>query len=376
MKILVIGQCQGGNAFLWKEFLENNLQEFPDIDYVNYICKNAALKEFDINAKNASLIKMYGNKWRVNLFDKIKNKLVSDYFALPKLKKIYLDQEYDIVHIQGLYEVSYVNQVLDEINSKSVIHIYGSDFYQKYLKGTKTYKEEFERAINKADQILFNFRQIQHDFLKHIPVKEKTTLGCMGVSGSWSGYDINKKNKNDKIRFLSARALYRYNNVENLVDAFINIYSGNDKYELWLVNGYGWDEDVKNRIKLKIKNHSNIIDLIGEWINDDELQNIYDQSDYNFCIGDTDQMTVSILYGYLRGCVNVITKLDSYKELDDAGFKTHFYLEDVNNIEKILKNLPEVNQDLLLESIDIAEDKFLFSRRFENTYTMYKTLVQ
>lgn len=372
----MIGQCQGGNAFLWKEFIENKLQKFPEIDYLHYVCRNAASKEFDINAKNTFLSKLYGKKWSLDLFDKIKNKLISDYIAIPKLKKINSAQRYDIVHIQGLYEVSYVNQILQELDSKFVIHIYGSDFYQKYLNGSKEYKEQFERVIKKSDQILFNFKQLQNDFLEHIPVHDKTTIGCMGVSERWSGFNFKKNINNDKVRLLSTRALYEYNNVEKLVDAFIEIYSNSNEYELWLVNGYGWDEDVKNRVKSKIKNYSNIIDLIGEWISDKELQNIYGQSDYNFCIGDTDQLTVSIIYGYLCGCINVITKLDSYNELDEAGFKTHIYVEDTSNIKEVLKKLPLVNQEMLLESIHMAEEKYLFSNRFENTYKMYKALLK
>ena len=179
------------------------------------------------------------------------------------------------------------------------MHIYGSNFYQKYMNGSEQYRRNFERVIKKKlTKYCFILNKLKKIFYKKYQNQIRSLWG-MGVSEEWSDYEIKESKNECKICFLSARALYKYINIENLVDAFIDVYGNNEKYELWLVNGYGWDNDVKERVKLKIKNQSNIIDLIGEWINDKQLKEIYDQSDYNFCIGDTDQLSVSILYGYL-----------------------------------------------------------------------------
>jgi len=122
---------------------------------------------------------------------------------------------------------------------------------------------------------------------------------------------------------------------------------------------------------------SNVYLRIGEWISDEELRDYYKKAHYNFCIGDTDQMTVSIMYGYVAQCVNVLSPIRNYDELDKAGFIGHQKLSSVS--EKTLTTWFE-NVDLP-DNHEIAEhhaqrtiEYFAFAKRYENILKIFMSL--
>lgn len=92
----------------------------------------------------------------------------------------------------------------------------------------------------------------------------------------------------------------------------------------------------------------NQISLIcNQWISDDKLKEYYVDADYNFCIGDTDQLTVSIIYGYLTRTQNILSSLDAYKRLDNFGFKSQLILNDVT-LPTLVSFLKELLQGKIL----------------------------
>lgn len=372
MKILIIGQCQGGNAKLWSDFLS----EYNELELVHYVCRNYAQADFSLKSNNKRVFRLYNFFKGFGVLEKIWIKIISFYFFPFIIKSLDVFFKYDVIHIQGNYEPNFNLSILNKVKAKKIMHIYGSDFNQRYLKGGKKFKMQFQQVIDKSDHILFNFETLQKDFLKEFNCLHKVSVGCMGVNKFWAE-DLKGKSANDKkIRFLSARGMYAYNNVSFLVDSFIEVFGNNPMFELYLVNGYGWDNDEKNKILEKIRNYKNIIPKVGEWITDGELRSYYDLCDYNFCIGSSDQLTVSITYGYLRKCLNVLSPLDNYSELDNNHFKSHIYLEDISkkSVKNLLLNLPNLDYEVLEDDRKKAEDYFLFKNRFKNTLMVYKNL--
>lgn len=373
MKVLIIGQCQGGNAKTWQEFLD----DYSELDLVHYVCRNYCQQNFKLKSKNKKIIEAYNFFKKNSFLNKVWTKLMSSYF-LPVLIRV-LDKvySYDIIHVQGNYEPMFNLSIMKSTNAKSVLHIYGSDFYQKFKNGDNLSKKHFKKVVDFSDHILFNFEVLKNDFLKEINCSEKVSVGCMGVNDFWADEIIDKKDPSDKvIRFLSARGMYAYNNIDLLVDSFIELYGNNADYELYLINGYGWDTVEKDFILHKVKDYSNIIPKVGVWVTDEELREFYDLCDYNFCIGSTDQLTVSIIYGYLRGCLNILSPLDNYSELETLNFKSHKYLKGVSkqNVFNLLKNLPLIDDEKLTIDCKNAKFLFLFRNRFKNTLHVYDTL--
>ncbi|AUC14167.1 hypothetical protein BTO06_02940 [Tenacibaculum sp. SZ-18] len=374
MRVLIIGQCQGGNAKTWEGFLNN----YTELDLIHYVCRNYSQADFKLKTKNQKVFKLYNYFKGWGLLEKIWIKIMSSYIFPIIIKLLDVFYKYDVIHIQGNYAPKFNLSLMNVVKAKKVMHIYGSDFYQKYINGNEKSKSNFEEVIKQSDHVLFNFETLKNDFLKEINCSEKVSVGCMGVSDFWSKA-YNEKSSNDNvIRILSARGMYFYNNVSFLVDSFIEIYGGNPKFELYLVNGYGWDEDEKNAVMEKIKNYNNIIARVGEWISDEELRYYYDLCDYNFCIGSTDQLTVSIVYGYLRKSLNVLSPLENYSELDELQFKSHTYLQDISkeSVDNLLKSLPKKDNNILNEDRIKAEENFLFRNRFKNTLRVYKNLTE
>ena len=375
MKILIIGQCQGGNAKSWQEFLSN----YTELDLVHYVCRNHCQADFNLHSKNQKVFRIYNAFKGLGLLEKIWIKLMSSYL-LPILIKI-LDKyyTYDIVHFQGNYEPKFNISIMKSTRAKSVIQIYGSDFYQRYLNGSESSKNDFEAAIKLCNHVLFNHGVLKNDFLTKIDCSLKVSVGCMGASDLWSTNSKIENNSKDNItRLLSARGMYTYNNVDLLVDSFIEYYANNPNFELYIINGYGWDEPEKSIILRKIDGIPNIISEVGKWISDEELRDYYDLCDYNFCIGSTDQLSVSIMYGYLRGCLNILSPLRNYSELETLNFRSHVYLNDITaeSMNNIVKELPEIDQVILLNDFENAKENFLFRNSFKNTLDTYKSLIK
>jgi glycosyltransferase involved in cell wall biosynthesis len=374
MKVLIIGQCQGGNAKSWQNFLMG----YTGFEVVHYVCRNQCQQDFFLKGEGKKVFRFYNRFARMGLLRKIWVKLVSTRILPAFVRRMDAKYHYDIIHFQGNYEPEFNMRLIKATKAKPVISIYGSDFYQRYLKGGPAAKKSFERVIDRAEHILFNFERTREDFLKEIDVSAKSSVGCMGVNDYWAEPPLAKSNAIKGItRFLSARALYTYNNVDYLVDAFIELYANNPEYELYLLNGYGWDEPVKNDILEKVKDVTNIHTKVGEWITDEELKGYYDLCDYSFCIGSTDQLSANIIYGYMHKTINILSPLANYAELDKLKFKTHHFLKEVttDSLKHILANLPQKNEEAMEADRKLAQQSFLFSNRFENTKEVFDSLV-
>lgn len=374
MKVLIIGQCQGGNAKIWQDFLET----YDGFTLAHYVCRNRCQSDFFIRNKSKRVFRFYNFFASTPLLHRIWIKLVSIVVLPGFIKLMDALYKYEIIHFQGNYEPDFNLRLMNNTKAKAVITIYGSDFYQRFKNGDDRYRRAFERTISKADHVLFNFEKSKQDFLKEIYIPDKCSVGCMGVNDFWSKRVIEVNKKNGLVtRLLSARGMYAYNNVDLLVDAFIQLYANNPAFELYLINGYGWDEPVKERIMRKVKNISNIYTAVGTWISDDDLKSFYDLCDYNFCIGSTDQLSVSIIYGFMHNTLNILSPLENYKELDDLHFQSHYFLNNFSSesICGVLQNLPNRDLRLLESDRTRANEIFLFSKRFENTKKVFDSLI-
>lgn len=373
MKVLIIGQCQGGNAKSWQDFL----QQYDGFDLIHYVCRNQCQQDFTIEGENKKVFSLYNRFAGMGLIRKIWVKLVSTRILPMLVHRLDQKYEYDIIHFQGNYEPDFNFRLMQASNASPVLSIYGSDFYQRYINGGDAFRTSFEKVIQTVAHVLFNFEITREDFLKHIDVRGKSSVGCMGVDGWWAKKPMNQMPKDGVTRLLSARGMYAYNNIELLVDGFLELYRDNPNYELFLVNGYGWDEDVKNRILQKVNGVSNIKTRVGEWITDEEMKTYYDLCDYNFCIGSTDQLSVSIIYGFLHGSLNVLSPLRNYRELDKLQFATHYFLPEISMeaIREVLRSLPKNDGELMEKDRERAIETLLFSKRFENTKQVFDTVV-
>lgn len=373
MKVLIIGQCQGGNAKTWQDFLS----AYSEFELIHYVCRNQCQDDFFLSGEGKKVFRFYNKFQGMGLLRKIWVKLVSTRLLPAFVKRMDQKNHYDIIHFQGNYEPEFNLRLMNATKAKAVVNIYGSDFYQRYLNAGSTGKKSFEKVIDRAAHILFNFEMTRTDFLKEIDVKDKSSVGCMGVNDFWAESVVESANAPTGVtRLLSARGMYAYNNVELLVDAFIMLYANNPAYELYLINGYGWDEPVKNAIQEKVKGIENIHAIVGRWITDEELKGYYALCDYNFCIGNTDQLSVSIIYGFMQKAINILSPLDNYKELDRLNFKTHHFLSEVSSdvLKETLANLPKANEEDIDKDRDLAKESFLFTSRFKNAMSVFKSL--
>lgn len=373
MKVLIIGQCQGGNAKTWQDFLS----AYSEFELIHYVCRNQCQDDFFLKGEGKKVFRFYNKFQGMGILRKIWVKLVSTRLLPAFVKRMDQKFHYDIIHFQGNYEPEFNLKLMNATKAKAVVSIYGSDFYQRYLNAGASGRKSFEKVIDRAAHILFNFEMTRTDFLKEIDVKDKSSVGCMGVSDFWEEPVAKSTGAPAGVtRLLSARGMYAYNNVDLLVDAFIELYANNPSYELYLINGYGWDEQVKDAILEKVKGIENIHAIVGRWITDEELKGYYALCDYNFCIGNTDQLSVSIIYGFMNGCINILSPIDNYKELYRLGFKSHYTLNEVNenSMRNVLKDLPEFSGNILDADFALAKRSFLFSERFKNTFNVFDSL--
>ncbi len=375
MKVLIIGQCQGGNAKAWQNFL----MAYTEFELVHYVCRNQCQDDFFLKGEGKKVFRFYNRFAGMGFLRKIWVKLVSTRLLPAFIKRMDGKHGYDIIHFQGNYEPTFNLRLMKACKAKPVVTIYGSDFYQRYLKGAVGYRQKFEEAIDRAAHVLFNFETAHEDFLKHIDVREKSSVGCLGVNDYWMEEPLASRKVSEGVtRFLSARGMYTYNNVEKLVDAFIAVYANNPKFELYLVNGYGWDEPVKNAILEKVENINNVHTAVGKWITDEELKGYYDLCDYNFCIGSTDQLSVSIVYGFLQGATNILSPLKNYEELNKNNFNTHHFLKEVSvkTLVDLLRKLPNPTESQKQADMLLAKEHYLFSSRFKNSMKAFKAVTK
>jgi glycosyltransferase involved in cell wall biosynthesis len=376
MKICVFGQCQGGNAKLWFDLFENEVKQNQSIEDLTYICRNSN----DFTSKNFKIINLYGLNKGNKFIKKIRTKIVSSFYFDYFITRFFQKNSFDILHIQGNYSPELNLKLIKYFKGKVVLHIYGSDFYQNILneKSSKNSRMLFEKVLNSVDQILVNRNTTKEDVSNVFPFfKEKIVAHRMGASDDWKF--LNVKKTKEKI-FLSTRGLYAYNNVDLLVEAFAMVFKGRENYKLYILNGYGNDQNSVDRVFQLIKQYdieSQVITKINYWVSDEELLDLYKKSDFNFCIGSSDQLSISITYGYLSKTTNILSPLLNYKELTEKGYHSHYTLPEIslNALVNFFNTNMEVDNSLLETDYQLANEDGIFSENFKNYIIMYKNLL-
>ncbi|MDC7175113.1 hypothetical protein PQH01_03545 [Bacteroides cellulosilyticus] len=359
-KICIVGQGEGGNAKLWFDFLSEH-KEFIDTKCIlSFVCKNqrqfpANFKVFSPYGKKKTILPTFLMKIYKSLFFKC---LMSVYYFF-----LFRSIRPDYIIIQGNYSPLYNKKIVDRFNGDFVINIYGSDFYQLYYGGSDRYKGDFKAILQRAKYVTCNWFTTRDDLQKEFPeISDKIVCIPWGVNSFWQLSPSSSKKKKE-ITFLSTRGLYTYNNVDKLVEAFCIVCGGKTKFKLNIINGYGNHPDVIQKIKDIINKYhcQNQISLIcNQWISDDKLKEYYVDADYNFCIGDTDQLTVSIIYGYLTRTQNILSSLDAYKRLDNFGFKSQLILNDVtlptlvSFFERVIAGQNIIDDECTLNDYNVA----------------------
>ena len=368
MRILVIGQSSGGNAKIWFDYFAQS-----DTGVVHHVlCKNRSVPEkFDIVENPNFRVYRPLDLVLPNMLSMLWMKLYNRFFVVFHVKILHLIYTYDLIHFHGNYAPEYSMRIMRSLkNVPTDITLYGSDFYQKYLNGTKQFKVIWEESILLADGVSCNQDQIANDF-KMIKAFESKNInvGCLGVNPFWFENTRKQVEGTRSVRFLSTRAPYDYNNVRILLTAFCKNYGNNPCYELVLLSGYGGHEEEKSFIKSYAKSYSNVKVRFDEWVSDQELREYYDSSTFNFCIGDWDQLSVSIVYGFARGCYNILSDLPSYRRLSSQGFKNFCVLDEITENE-LIKTFKKIDGS----PCNIDEDRRLAKNVFSMSATYGKFL--
>ena len=148
MKICMSGQCDGGNAKLWFDLFNNHLPAIEDIKKITYICNNPnTMKHYDFK-----VINLYGKKYKNSFLGKVKMKLTSDYIFENFYKLHFKKNKYDLLHIQGNYSPQLNMKLIKLFDGPVLIHIYGSDYYQKYLNSINFTSADLINAIKKENE--------------------------------------------------------------------------------------------------------------------------------------------------------------------------------------------------------------------------------
>ena len=117
MKLGVIGQCKGGNATLWFELFNEDLNLYSSIKELKYICRNenelnGAFKIKELYGKKPSLKSALYLKIRRLFYSKIIAPIYFNY-QLPL-------ENFDVIHIQGNYSPSFNLKIISQTNAKIV----------------------------------------------------------------------------------------------------------------------------------------------------------------------------------------------------------------------------------------------------------------
>jgi len=374
MKIKIVGQCKGGNAVLWFNLFNNHLDEYPEIENLLYICRTGCKPK-----SNFPIIKLYGKSNAIykRPWSSFVYRFGLEYFAKKYSKKY----PYDIIHLQGIYSPTYNRRIIDNTKEKVVLNIFGSDFYQNWFKENQSikYRDDFMYVCDHASVITCNWITTMNDFLAEFPKYEnKTEYIPWGVDQKWVA---KKKETNEKKQtvFLSTRALYPYNNVDKVIEAFCKVFQNDNTKKLIVLSGYGSSEKSIYKAKNIVKNYhkESDVEFIFDWISDEELIKLYDRADYNFCVGDTDQLTISIIYGLLRNCVNILSPITSYKDFKNLGYKSPIILNEVttNSLEEFFNNYESLSVSSLDDDCLKAKEEWLFKDNYLKYIKLYKSII-
>ncbi|MBS0043585.1 hypothetical protein KFE26_14950 [Shewanella sp. M16] len=374
MNVLFFGQATGGNALLWFDYfnsLENDNSRIKVTLLARTIC---TLKH------NFKVISPYGKKERNGFVRKVINKSASMVGVRLAIQYLCYNRYFDLVVLQGNYTPQTNLDVLKYSKyNKSILNIYGSDFYRKFLLGEFSERERnnFIEVIDKVDVVMCNWETTFNDFINSFPkYKDKVKYVPWGIDPNWAT-NVPTKVESGVVKFLSTRALHAYNNVDLVVEAFCMAYK--DKAEtalLHVVASYGLDTKVLQRINELIyeyKLEKSIIVETNHWYEGDELISLYDSADYNICFGSTDQLTLSIPYALSRKVINILSPIDNYKALFSNGFSTPIICDtlDVNSLRLIFDKISLGKMKVSEQLLEADRNNSLNLFNIENTFGFY-----
>lgn len=367
MKILFFGQATGGNASLWFEFLGK--KNTADKLVIHFLARTVCTL-----SSKFRVFKPYGSSLRFTKFRNLFASKIMNPLYVYMLSRVY---DYDLVVLQGNYTPKENMRVLRAFSGKKILNIYGSDFYRKYLlqEFSSVDRKLFEDVLDEVDAIYCNWDTTYRDVLAYFPQhKSKLFVSPWGVADERWFQKIKPKKR---LTFLSTRALHSYNNVDMVVEAFCRVFAENDGAKLVIIGSYGNDPVVVNNINNIVSkyNATSCVDMhVESWFEGQALVDLYDDAKYNICFGDTDQLTLSIPYGYLRGCVNILSPLDNYQCLSSNGFQSQLLASEISTsgLETLLRKLKHSEGG-------VAESDMILARRLfdlETTFETYLSIVE
>ncbi|OOE39372.1 hypothetical protein [Salinivibrio kushneri] len=366
MKVLFFGQATGGNALVWFEYLNRKSEELDIVFLARTRCTlNHRFKVYS----------PYGSRTYGRVINKFRNLIGSKFFLNLYTSYISKIHKVDVLVLQGNYTPDSNLRVMKKIKGYSILNIYGSDFYRKYLKDefSITEREQFIQVVEQADLIACNWNTTADDFVREFPsYKHKVKTIPWGVDPRWKS-PLPIKHRSKKKRFISTRALHAYNNVQIVVEAFCISYPYPSENELHIVGSYGNDPKVINEINEIIERYGMQervkLDL-GNWYEGDELVALYDSADYNFCFGSSDQLTISITYAFMRGVTNILSPLPNYKYLIELGFKTPIISEDIS-VETLVEALTHLDHEYSYPKAFWDREKAINMFDMDSTFNEY-----
>jgi glycosyltransferase involved in cell wall biosynthesis len=349
MKLCIVGQGTGGNASIWFDYFNSTQSKYNPVK-VTFICRTVRTLEAKFK-----IIAPYGTGKIPSFLYKLYAPFISRIGMKLIIKTLNAFNKFDALILQGNYSPALNLMIMKEFNCHTIINLYGSDFYRNYLLGGFSPKEKsnFVKVLKLADDIILNWDTIYDDFVSEFPeFIDKCSVKSWGVAESWiKRSEFSQNQLEDKLEalkwpkaekvFLSARALYDYNNIDIVVESFCRAFDKNKNNKLYIVNGYGNHQAVIEKVNAiidKFDAHDCVITKIGKWISDEELQLLYSRADYNFCFGSTDQLTVSIVYSFLSKTINILSPLKNYTSLIAKGYKTPLICKELS-LESLIMNL-------------------------------------
>ena len=380
MKICILGQGTGGNAVLWFDLFNRHLAEFPKVKGLTYVCRTPCTLKADFPT-----VRPYGSGRMPRLLYRFFAPWVARVGFRRSLDRLKRQQSFDILHLQGNYSPSLNLMMMDALSCPTVLNIYGSDFYRKYLldEFSRHERESFEKVIHRADHITCNWYNTHREFVKAFPEAEaKSSFFPWGVDEKWMDPAQPLRGWPDAEKvFLSARGLYDYNNVDVVVEAFCRAFADRPDWKLFIVNGYGNHAHTVEHVGKIIQNYNaqeQVIMRVGSWILEEELMALYERADYNFCFGSSDQLTVSIFYGLLKRAVNLLSPLPNYFYLYEQGYRSLQIVSGigVEDLERHLRDNLITDTDAIRQDAERAASEFKMTTTFRTYVEIYKRLMQ
>lgn len=373
MKILFLGQGTGGNALLWFEFFNNN----KDVE-VHFLARTIVTLEHKFK-----VFKPYGKKERKGLVGKLYNWVVAKFIFKFYVSYITRINKYDLVVLQGNYTPALNLYLIKKCKTKTILNIYGSDFYRKYLLGEFSREKcvQFQEVVNKVDGVFCNWETTKADFLASFPqLDNKVFSSPWGIDKTWNTASKTLQEESDKMKFISTRALHAYNNVELVVEAFCESFHNDENKVLHIVSAYGESKGVLEKINNIIEKFNmgdRVLVETSRWYEGQELIDLYDSANFNICFGSSDQLTLSIVYAFSRRVTNILSPLANYRELGNLGFCSHIMAPEISveSLKRIFLDIDNIyNKEALCKDAKLVYDIFNQQRTF-NSYLEFASII-